>query len=168
MHWRTALIALVLVLAAALMAGCTGTTPGPGPTPTPGVTVTQTTSPPQPTATTAPSGDCIQPSPTVTVDPRFVVGVDVNRDPVSLNKKITVTFQGGKGQYLTQRVDATITREDCSTETKSITRPESGSIVAGSSVTFNGSNRDRMVVVVTINGVPYKIIDDMYQFQTRP
>jgi predicted small secreted protein len=167
--YRRALIPLILVLAAAvLMAGCTGTTPGPGPTPTPGVTETQTTAPPHPTTTAVPSGDCIQPSPTVTIDPRFVVQVDVIRDPVSLNKKITVIFQGGKGQFLTQRVDAKITREDCSTETKSITRPESGSIVAGSSVNFNGSNRDRMEITVTINGVPSKIIDQVYQFQTRP
>jgi hypothetical protein len=97
-----------------------------------------------------------------------MVGVDVIRDPVTLNKKITVIFQGGKGQYLTQRVDVTITRDDCTTETKSITRPESGSIVAGSSVSFNGSDRDRVQVTVVINGVSYKIIDQIYAQQTRP
>jgi hypothetical protein len=94
--------------------------------------------------------------------------VDVIRDPVTLNKRITVIFQGGKGQYLTQRVDVTITRDDCTMETKSITRPESGSIIAGSSVSFNGSDRDRVQVTVVINGVSYKIIDQIYAQQTRP
>jgi len=166
MHWRIAIIPILMVLAAALGAGCTGTGPGPTPTPTPEVTVTQ----PITTLATPPitPANCIEPGPTVTVDPRFIVQVDVIRDPVTLNKKITVIFQGGKGQFLTQRVDATITREDCSSETKSITRPESGSIIAGSSVSFNGSDRDRVEVTVTINGIPYKIIDQIYAQQTRP
>ncbi len=166
MHWRIAIIPLLMVLAAALGAGCAGTGPGPTPTPTPGVTVTQPiTTPEIPPVTPA---NCIEPGPTVTVDPQLMVGVDVIRDPVTLNKQITVIFQGGKGQLLTSRVDATITREDCSSETKSITRPESGSIIAGSSVSFNGSNRDRIQVTVTINGIPYKIIDQIYAQQTRP
>ncbi len=166
MNGRLVLFTIVLVLAATLGAGCAGTGPGPTPTPTPVVTVTQPiTTPETPPVTT---GNCIEPGPTVTQDPRFTVGVDVIRDPVTLNKKITVIFQGGKGQLLTQRVDATITREDCSTETKSIVRPESGSIIAGSSVSFNGSDRDRIQVTVTINGVAYKIIDQIYAQQTRP
>jgi hypothetical protein len=165
---RKTLIPLFLVLAAALGACCTGTSPGPAPTPTPapGVTATSIATPETTPAVTG--GSCIEPSPTVTVPPALTVGVDVIRDPVTLNKKITVIFQGGKGQYLTQRVDATITRDDCTTETKSITRPESGSIIAGSSVSFNGSDRDRIQVTVVINGVSYKIIDQIYAQQTRP
>jgi hypothetical protein len=167
MNWRTAFITLVMVLAA-IGAGCTGTSPAPGtPAPTTGATVTQPAIPG--TTPSASTETCMEPGPTVTVKPEFVVGVDVIRDPVTLNKKITVIFQGGKGQFLTQRVDATITRDDCTTETKSITRPESGgSIVAGSSVSFNGSDRDRVQVTVTISGVAYKIIDQVYAQQTRP
>jgi hypothetical protein len=167
MNWKIAIVPILMVLAAALGAGCTGTSPAPTPTPTPEVTVTQ---PPTTIATPPPvtPGNCIEPGPTETPDPRYVVKVDVNRDPISLNKKITVTFQGGKGQLLTSRVDVTITRDDCSSETKSIVRPDSGSIIAGSSVSFNGSNRDRIEVTATINGVPYKIIDDIYTFQVRP
>jgi hypothetical protein len=167
MNLRTAVIPLLMVLAAALGAGCTGGTPGPSPTPTPGATMTVPYTTPGATST-IPSGACIVPGPTVTVPPVWTVGVDVIRDPVTLNKRITVIFQGGKGQYLTQRVDVTITRDDCTMETKSITRPESGSIMAGSSVSFNGSDRDRVQVTVTINGVPYKIIDQIYAQQTRP
>jgi hypothetical protein len=165
MNGRTALFTIVMVLAAAIVAGCTGTGPGPTPTPTPEVTVTQPITTLETPVTPA---NCIEPGPTVTVDSRFTVGVDVIRDPVTLNKRITVIFQGGKGQFLTQRVDATITRDDCSSETKSITRPESGSIIAGSSVSFNGSDRDRVEVTVTINGIAYKIIDQIYAQQTRP
>jgi len=166
MNWRIALFAIVMVFAAALGAGCAGTGPGTTPTTTPGMTVTT----PSSTAGAPPVTmvNCIEPGPTVTVDPRFMVSVDVIRDPVTLNKKVTVIFQGGKGQLLTQRVDATITRDDCSTETKSITRPESGSIIAGSSVSFNGSDSDRIQVRVTINGIAYKIIDQIYAQQTRP
>ncbi|MDD1659024.1 MAG: hypothetical protein LUP92_02080 [Methanomicrobiales archaeon] len=155
-----------MVFAAVLGAGCAGTGPGTTPTPTPGMTVTA----PSPTAGTpqVTMENCLKPSATVTVPPAFMVGVDVIRDPVTLNKRITVIFQGGKGQLLTQRVDATITRDDCSTETKSITRPESGSIIAGSSVSFNGSDSDRIQVTVTINGIAYKIIDQIYAQQTRP
>jgi hypothetical protein len=166
MNWKIAIIPILMVLAAALAAGCTVPGPGPTPTPTPGVTVTEPyTTPETPPVTAA---NCIEPSPTVTVDPRFTVSVDVIRSPVTLNKQITVIFQGGAGQGATQRVDATITREDCSSETKSITRPESGSISRGSSVSFNGSNNDRVQVTVTINGIAYKIIDQVYAQQTRP
>ena len=165
MNWKLAIIPVLMVLAAALGAGCT-TTPAPTPTPTP-TTIAQ---PATTTVTQAPvtPGNCLETGPTDMVDPRFEVIMDVIRDPVSLNKKITVIFQGGKGQLHTQRIDATITRSDCSTETKSIVRPESGSIQAGSSVSFNGSERDRIEVTATINGVPYKIIDQVYIFQTRP
>jgi len=165
MNWKLAIIPVLMVLAAALGAGCT-TTPAPTPTPTP-TTIAQ---PATTTVTQAPvtPGNCLETGPTDMVDPRFEVIMDVIRDPVSLNKKITVIFQGGKGQLHTQSIDATITRSDCSTETKSIVRPESGSIQAGSSVSFNGSERDRIEVTATINGVPYKIIDQVYIFQTRP
>lgn len=165
MNWKTAVIPILMVLAATLGAGCTGTSPGPAPTPTAEMTRTPSTT----LETTLPTmANCIEPGPTVTVDPRFAISVGVIRDPVTLNKEITVTFQGGKGQFLTSRVDATVTREDCSSETKSITRPESGSIIAGSSVNFKGSDNDRIEVTVTINGVPYKIIDKIFAQQTRP
>jgi hypothetical protein len=168
MNWRRAIIPVLMVLAAALGAGCTGTSPGGTPAPTTVATVTQ---PAATTVTTLPvtQENCLVPGPTDTVDPRFTVSVDVIRDPVSLNKKITVIFQGGKGQYLTSEVDATVTRSDCTSETKSITRPGIGqSIVAGSEMEFTGSDRDRVQVTVIINGQPYKIIDQIYNFQTRP
>ena len=167
MHWRIGLIP-VLVILAAIGAGCATTSPGPGPavSPTPGVTLTQPATVPVTTPST-PAAGCIEPGPTVTVPPIYTVAVDVTRNPVTLNKQITVTFQGGSGQFLTSRVDVTVIHEDCSSETKSITRPESGSIEAGSSVTFTGSDSDRVEVTVTINGVPYKIIDRVYAQQTH-
>jgi hypothetical protein len=164
MNPKIAILPMLFVLAAALGAGCT-VTQGPPPSPTPAATVTQTAT--VPAATTAATGSCIEPGPTVTVPAQFEVAVDVIRNPVTLYKQITVTYQGGAGQYLTQRVDATITRDDCSTETKSITRPESGTIAKGTSVTFNGSDRDRIQVTVTINGVAYEIYDRVLAQQSR-
>ena len=166
MHFRIALIPVLMVLAAILGAGCTGTSPGPAPTPTPEVT-TSPVSTTQPTSTTTLRS--LEPGPTVTLPPRSEVRIDVNRDPVTLNKEITAIFQGGSGAGATVRVDILVTHEDGTTETKSITRPESGSIKQGSSVTFNGSDRDRVEVTVWMNtGIPYKIIDQVYAQQTRP
>ena len=87
--------------------------------------------------------------------------------PSVLNKKITVIFQGGKGQSATQRVDVVDTHDDGTVETKSIVRPESGSILAGSSVTFTGTLTDRIEVTVWLNGVSYKIYDKVLPLASR-
>jgi len=164
MHWRIGLIPVLMILAA-IGAGCATTSPGPGPavSPTPVGTPTQPATVPVATPS-APTAGCIEPGPTVTVPPIYTVAVDVTRNPVTLNKQITVTFQGGKGQYLTQEVDVTVTHEDCTVDTASI--PQS-KIAAGASVTLNGSDRDRVQVTVTINGVSYPIIDRIYTQQTH-
>ncbi|HMA05043.1 MAG TPA: hypothetical protein VKO45_03865 [Methanomicrobiales archaeon] len=163
MNGRIALIPILLVLAAALGAGCTGT-PGPTtPTPTPGTTVPATTMETIPVTTPA---DLV-PGPTVTVPPVWAVAVDVLRDSNTYTRKITVIFQGGKGQSATQRVDVVVTHDDGSVETKSITRPESGSIIAGSSVNFTGTLLDRIEVTVWLNGIPYKIYDKVLPLASR-
>ena len=163
MHWRIAILPLLVVLAA-LMAGCATTGPGPTPTPT-AVTTTQVTTAETPVPeTTVP----LVAGPTVTVPPRFDVAVDVLRDSNTYTRKINVIFQGGLGQLFTQRVDVTDTHDDGTTETKSITPPESGTIERGSTVTFTGTAVDRIQVTVTINGVAYKIYDKVLPLQTRP
>ena len=165
MHWRIAVIPLLVVLAA-LMAGCATTGPGPTSTPTPTAAATSpvtTAGTPVP-ATTVP----LVAGPTVTVPPRFDVAIDVLRDSNTYTRKINVIFQGGLGQSATQRVDVTDTHDDGTTETKSITRPESGSIERGSTVTFTGTSVDRIQVSVTINGVAYQIYDKVLPLQTRP
>jgi hypothetical protein len=156
MNWRTAIIPLCMVLAAALGAGCAGTGPVPTPTPTP----TQMSTPPTTVEipTTVIPGS-LEPGPTVTVPPAWDIAIDVLRDSNTYTRKITVIFQGGKGQSATQQIDVRVTHEDGTGETKSITRPESGSIKAGSSVTFTGTTLDRVEVTATLNGVSYKIYD---------
>lgn len=161
MHWRLAIIPLLMVLVAALGAGCTGTGPGPTPTPTPAptpVVSTPATIVGTP-ATTIPGS--LEPGPTVTVPPYWEVAIDVLRDSNTYTRKITVIFQGGLGQSATQRIDVKVTHNDGTTETKFITRPESGSIPSGSTVTFTGTSLDRVEVTATLNGIPYKIYDQL-------
>jgi hypothetical protein len=159
MHWRIAIIPLLMVLVAALGAGCAGTGPGPTPIPTP----TPEMSTPPTTLETPPTTipGSLEPGPTVTVPPNWEIAFDVLRDSNTYTRKITFIFQGGKGQSATQQIDVKVTHEDGTTETKSITRPESGSIQAGSSVIFTGTNLDRVEVTATLNGISYKIYDQL-------
>ena len=101
----------------------------------------------------------LEPGPTVTVPPNFAIGITVQRDANTYTRKITVTFGGGLGQSATQEIDVKVTHDDGTTETKSIVRPESGSIPMQSTVTFTGTTFDRVEVTATINGVSYKIYD---------
>jgi hypothetical protein len=153
-----------MILAAALGAGCAGTGPGSTPTPTP----TEASTPPTTVETpTAAIPGSLEPGPTVTVPPAFEIAIDVLRDSNTYTRKITVIFQGGKGQFITQRLDVKVTHEDGTTETKSIVRPESGSIQAGSSVIFTGTYLDRVEITATLNGIPYKIYDQLLPLQSR-
>lgn len=163
MNWRIAIIPILIVLAAALGAGCAGTGPVPTPTPTP----TEMSTPPTTVETTpGPTPGSLEPGPTVTVPPVFEIAIDVLRDSNTYTRRITVIFQGGKGQFITQRIDVKVTHEDGTTETKSIERPESGSIQAGSSVVFTGTYLDRVEVTATLNGIPYKIYDRLLPLQS--
>jgi hypothetical protein len=158
MHWRIAIIPILMVLAVGLGAGCVGTGPVPTPTPTP----TEMSTPPTTVETTpVTTPGSLEPGPTVTVPPTWEIAFDVLRDSNTYTRKITFIFQGGKGQSATQQIDIKVTHEDGTTETKSITRPESGSIQAGSSVIFTGTNLDRVEVTATLNGVSYKIYDQL-------
>ncbi|MDD1659023.1 MAG: hypothetical protein LUP92_02075 [Methanomicrobiales archaeon] len=163
MHWRIAIIPILMVLAAALGAGCAGTGPGPTPTPTTEMSTPPTTIETPPVTTPG----SLEPGPTVTVPPVWEVAIDVLRDSNTYTRKITVIFQGGKGQSATQRIDVKVTHEDGTTESKSITRPESGSIQAGSSLIFTGTNLDRVEVTATLNGIAYKIYDQLLPLESR-
>lgn len=160
MHWRIAIIPLLMVLVAALGAGCAGTGPGATPTPTPTPEMsTPATTVVAPPVTTIPGS--LEPGPTVTVPPNFDIAINVLRDANTYTRKITVIFQGGKGQFITQRIDVKVTHDDGTTEAKSIVPPESGSIQKGSSVIFTGTSLDRVEVTATLNGVSYKIYDQL-------
>jgi hypothetical protein len=128
--------------------------------PTPTTTATAT-----PPLTVPPTPFYIpEPGPTVTVPPALDVRVDVQKNPLSVTPEITVTFQGGKGQLLTDYVDVRVTRSGGQVKTARIDRPGPGmTIPAGSSIIFEGTRgTDRVEVSVTINGVTYKIIDKVF------
>ena len=155
---------VVLALACVILAGCAAPQGG-TPTPTP------TTLPPSPALTaTATLPPVMEPGPTVTVPPALSVQVDVQRNPISITPEITVTFLGGKGQFLTQSVDVRVTRSDGQVKTPRIERPGPGeSIRTGTSVTLEGTQgTDRVEITVTINGVPYKTYDRLVPAQSRP
>jgi hypothetical protein len=157
MHSRIAIFSLLVVLAAALGAGCATT--GPGTTPTPTMEMSTPPTAVETPPTTIPGS--LEPGPTVTAPPNWEIAFDVLRDSNTYTRKITFIFQGGKGQSATQQIDIKVTHEDGTTETKSITRPESGSIQAGSTVIFTGTNLDRVEVTATLNGIAYKVYDQL-------
>jgi len=157
---------VVLALACVILAGCAAPQGG---TPTP--TATPTTLPPTPPVTaTATLPPVMEPGPTVTVPPSLEVLIDVQRNPISITPEITVIFQGGKGQLLTQSVDVRVTRSDGQVKTARIERPGAGETIrTGTSVTLEGTQgTDRVEITVTINGVPYKIYDRLVSSQSRP
>lgn len=158
---KLASILILILFTLALGPGCTTSTGGGGPS---GGTQA-------PSATRAHSGTqgTIYPGPTVTVRSDYAVEIQENRNHNPIHPDITVTFQGGKGQIFLQRILVTVVLSDGNVITKSIERPENGQISVGQYVTFQGTTGvDRVVVVVTILGVDYKIIDMLDDYNSHP
>jgi hypothetical protein len=143
---------LVLVLMAlSLGAGCTVPQGGGNPTPTP--TQTVTTLPPTPAVT-------IPPGPVVTVPPQYQVAIQVMKNPSTAFPYITAAFRGGSGQFILQRITVTVARSDGQVIREIIPESGQGQYAVGDSVRIPGTDGvDRVVVVVTILGVDYKIYD---------
>ena len=111
----------------------------------------------------------IYPGPVVTVPPIYEVEIQENRNHNPIHPDITVTFRGGKGQYILQRILAIVVRSDGQMITKEMTRPENGQISVGQSVTFTGTTGvDRVIVIVTILGKDYKILDMKDDYNSHP
>jgi len=89
------------------------------------------------------------------------VSVTVNRNVVSTDPTITVTYNGGKGLGMTTRMDVTVIRSDGVVENGSREDP-----VMGSSITLMGTTgNDRVIVAVTMtSGDQYTIVDKYYPF----
>jgi hypothetical protein len=110
----------------------------------------------------------IYPGPTVTAPPNYAVEIQENRNPNTVHPDITVTFRGGKGQIFIKRILATVVRSDGQVISKEIDQPQNGQISVGDSVTFQGTTGvDRVIVVVTILGKDYKIMDKMDDFNAH-
>lgn len=151
---------VLLLIMVTVGAGCTQpTTPPTTPTPTP--TIPPTTFTPEPTTPPVPTTTPISltPGPTVTVPPGFdvVMTFSVN----SIDRTITVVYNGGKAGILLQRIDIVLTTPTREIITREIVR-QTGSIPAGSEVTIQTTGGiSRLEITATINGVSYKIRDEL-------
>jgi hypothetical protein len=88
--------------------------------------------------------------------------IDVERNAISHD--ITVTFQGGEGQYGVRELAITLTRSDGTVETKSLTHLERGS----SSILKGTEKSDRVEVTANFyNGETYKVIDKVFEYKKR-
>ena len=137
----------------------------------PGTTSQNQQVPPSPTgsvgsATTVAAGQTgpvsFIPGPTDVPPYNRAVVVDVERDAIT--SVITVTFQGGEGQYGVRELLVTLTRSDGTVETKSF-KPE----FRGTFTTLQGTQKtDRVEVTANFyNGESYKIIDKIFEYKKR-
>lgn len=160
---RTVLI-ILLVTAALLAAGCSQPSPPPStPTPTP----VPTTITPVPTT--------ITPIPTPTLDyipgpmpANFEVTVDVDRNVISIDPKITVTFRGGRGINYVYTIDVVVIRSDGVVEKASMSRPKVNDYVE----ILGTTGTDRVQIFVTLVTKdpppgPYLIYDEDLPFRSR-
>ncbi|HMA04447.1 MAG TPA: hypothetical protein VKO45_00820 [Methanomicrobiales archaeon] len=155
----------ILILSALILAGgCTSPVIPQGGGSTPGGTQ-------PPPGTQPPSGNqgTIFPGPVVTIPPDFNVEIQENRNHNPVYPYITVTFRGGKGQIFVQRILITMVPSVGQPVTQEIVRPEGGQISVGEYRRFTGTTGvDRVIVVVTILGKDYKIIDMLDDYNLHP
>ena len=150
MNLRIALCALACIALAAALAGCTQTTPVATPAPTQAATPTaEATVIATPTATPVPY-DIVPATQGVT----FTVEKD------RVYNKITLTFTGGPGQILVQKVWMTVTKADGTTDTGTMNFSTGSHIAQGDNLVMEGSRgTDRAEVFATLNGKDYKVKD---------
>jgi len=159
-------VLIILLLAAALLAaGCSQ------PSPPPAIPTTIT---PLPTTIT-PLPTTITPLPTPTLDyipgpmpVNFEVTVAVDRNVVSIDPKITVTFRGGRGINQVYSVDVVVTRSDGVVEKVTMSRPKVNDYVE----ILGTTGTDRVQVFVTLVTKdpppgPYLIYDEELPFRSR-
>jgi len=153
------LISLTLMLCI-FFAGCAQSSSPPPATPAPTVMVTT----PILTQMVTQTPSCsLVPGPTQDVPSYESVSVTVDRNTISADPTITVTFNGGQGNGMVQQMNVTVVRSDCVTE-----QGEKNDPAMGDSVTLMGTTRtDRVIVVMTMtSGDQYTIIDNLYPFPT--
>lgn len=104
------------------------------------------------------------PGPTDTVPDFESVSVTVNRNTISENPTITVTYNGGLGLGMTERMDVTVIRSDGIQEKGYVENPQMGATV----MLMGTTTTDRVIVWVTMtSGLSYKIIDQDYPFSPQ-
>jgi hypothetical protein len=102
------------------------------------------------------------PGPTQIPPSNMEVILDAERDPIT--SIVSVTFEGGKGQFGVREIQVTLTRSDGSSETKSF-KPDT----IGSGVTIQGTTRTDRVEATAyfFNGEHYKIVDRIFEYKKR-
>jgi hypothetical protein len=154
---RLSSLLILSLVALALGPGCTA--PGSGGIPTPTM----------PAMTTAPPVVTIPPGPVTTPPPNYAVAIQVTRNPNTAFPYITVTFRGGYGQVILQRLTVTVALSDGRVLQEVIPRSGQGQYSVGDSVRITGTTgTDEVAVVATILGKDYKIYDENLAFYTIP
>ena len=113
-------------------------------------------------------GASLVPGPTDTMPDYSAVTIDVGeKDYLG---KIPVTFQGGKGQITTKKIDVKLTRADGSVETATV-GIKKGDETELQGTRGSGSEKgqaDRVEVwVITTSGQTYKIVDVLREYRSR-
>jgi ABC-type glycerol-3-phosphate transport system substrate-binding protein len=146
-------LAILVLCAAAVIAGCT--------TPTAPAQPAATAAPAATQAAAAPATNNMIVSPTDVVPDNNQVSVIVQEKEYNAN--IPVVFDGGKGQYLVKSASVTLYRSDGQVQTFDL------GIKKGDLVNLPGTKQtDRVVAYVTeVNGETYKIADVLSDYRTR-
>ena len=157
-------IILVVLAAALLVAGCLQTPP-PMVTPTPmPVPATMLPTPEPTTAAPPPTLDYI-PGP---LPSNFEVNADVDRNVISINPRITVTYRGGRGSNYVYSMNVVVTRADGQVIKDSILRPKVNDIIEIMGTT--GTDRVQIFIQLITKDPgpgPYLIYDEDVPFRTR-
>ncbi len=161
MKWIMPFLLGGMILGLLFCSGCS--TPSVPITPTPTITPPPTTLPPTPSVTTTtPNPPSLTPEPTVTVPAGFETNIQVyTNDPVRI---IIIRYNGGQAQILLQRIDVLVINSK-GVIMDSVTK-DNNQIATGDLFTIQGAKGvNRVEVSVTINGVKYKIIDQIVLFE---
>ncbi len=152
MQYRVTISIIILICAALVIAGCTGTQNAPS--------SLAAGSGAGSSGSSAYTGSLVV-SPTDSVPDYNLVTVDVNEKDYLGN--IQVIFQGGMGQIHVKRIDVTLYRSDGQVKTATI------DVKKGEWVDLEGTKQtDRVVVRVSMdNGQSYTINDVMSPYRTR-
>ena len=160
MHYKLTISGLILLCMLLALAGCTGTQNSastPAPT-TSAVAAPSSVAVPSSVVTTG--GDLV-PSPTDSIIAANKVNVNVEKDYLG---NVIVTFQGGSGLQLVNKIDATLNRADGKVKTTDV------GISVDDTATLEGTkNTDRVIVYVSMkDGKRYKIVDSLMPYKARP
>jgi hypothetical protein len=154
MQSKLVISGLLLLCILIALTGCTGTQKTPA---TPQGTVPAITQ----TISATPAGPDLVPSPTDSIIEANKVNVNVEKDYLG---NVIVTFQGGSGLQLVNKIDVTLNRAD------GLVKNADVGINVDDTATLEGTkNSDRVMVYVTMkDGKRYKIVDSLVPYRARP